>query len=87
MSHLNYGSHQDFHQDFNLATMLREPFKRALSNYTYSCMRKQQKPSIDGFKAYFREPEQINMMNKQLTPDPLQINAQNTFKNLSENFH
>lgn len=86
MSHLSWGAHKRFNQDMHLVTMLRDPFKRALSNYTYSCMRNQQPSTIEGFKAYYTQTDNINVMNKQLTPTPEHFDAEKTFKHLEDNF-
>ncbi len=86
MSHLNFGAHAAFKETFDLVTLLRDPFKRVLSNYTYSCMRKQQKPSLGGFETYFNAPEHINVMNRQLSPVMAEIDAETTFAHLQSEF-
>jgi len=86
MSHLSYGTHKTLGADFHLVTMLREPFSRTLSNYTYLCMRQQTLPSIDGFEKFYQDEDNINVMNKQLSPNLKKVNAELTFNHLQSKF-
>jgi len=66
-SHHPYGFHKKFTQSFKLITVLRDPYRRVLSSYTYDCMRRGVLPNTEGFIAFFRSEENRNMMTKQLS--------------------
>lgn len=47
-------------------TFLRDPYKRALSAYTYQCMREDRKPTRSGFEEFIQQPDNINAICKSL---------------------
>ena len=65
-SHLPYGFHRRFGHDFQLMPLLREPFARIVSGYTYACMRAASAPTQDGFQAHFEAAENRNAATRQL---------------------
>ncbi|WP_164518163.1 sulfotransferase family 2 domain-containing protein [Pseudoalteromonas rubra] len=88
-SHLNYGLHKELGaDDFRLVTFLRDPYKRVLSAYTYNCMRAQQRVSLAGFEAFFKQEENQNVASKQLSPgDYAPGCSSEIFQLLEQNFH
>jgi len=66
-SHHPYGFHKKFTNQFKLITVLRDPYRRVLSSYTYDCMRQDILPSPEGFVELYRSEENRNMMTKQLS--------------------
>ena len=91
-SHLPFGFHGKFSQDFKFVTVLRDPFQRVLSAYTYGCMRAQSRPCIDGFRAFFREERNRNVAVKQLSGLPAEVQAPRkavvaAIRNLIEHFY
>ncbi|AWL11691.1 hypothetical protein HMF8227_01210 [Saliniradius amylolyticus] len=66
--HVSFGMHKQFPQPVELVTIVRDPVKRVKSSYTYQCMRAQEQPSVEGFKAFIAEPDNQNLMVKQLNP-------------------
>ena len=65
-SHLSFGFHRNFRQDFRLATIVRDAVGRVCSDYTYTSMRRQEAVSGDRFQAHFRQERNINRATKQL---------------------
>jgi hypothetical protein len=65
-SHLPYPFHAKFPHPFSLMTILRDPYRRVLSSYTYACMRKGKSPSQAEFAIFIRRPENIAVQVKQL---------------------
>lgn len=63
-THLPYGWHlrSRYGPKFKLFTVLRDPFRRVLSQYTYDCMRNDRRPSAEEFKAFAALPENCNVM-------------------------
>lgn len=73
-SHCPFGYHERFRVDFDLMTVLRDPFERVLSDYTYGCMRAGRPPTAAAFRDFYRAPENANVMTKQLAGlDPQQM--------------
>jgi len=66
-SHHPFGFHTKFAQQFKLITILRDPYRRVLSSYTYECMRANVPPSAPDFETMFRDEENRNVMVKQLS--------------------
>lgn len=50
-THLPYGWHLDYksHPPFQLFTVVRDPFERVVSDYTYTCMRSGKRPAVEEF--------------------------------------
>lgn len=67
VTHLPFGTHQKIAQNFDLMTVLRDPVARVTSGFTYSCMRRGEKPRPDRFRHFFTAPENINVMVQQLS--------------------
>ncbi len=65
-SHNAFGFHRKFRQAFLLTTIIREPFGRVRSDYTYTCMRRQSPGNEEEFRASFRSEININRAVKQL---------------------
>jgi len=63
-THLPYGWHLDYQTNppFQLFTLLRDPFERVLSNYTYNCMRADKKPNAAEFLESAAQPENCDTM-------------------------
>lgn len=63
-SHLPYGWHREYDSSppFELFTLVRDPFDRVLSGYTYNCMRNGNTPVMEEFLAYAALPENCNNM-------------------------
>jgi hypothetical protein len=63
-THLPYGWHLDykFATPFKLFTLVRDPFERVLSNYTYNCMRSDKKPVVAEFLEFAALPENCDTM-------------------------
>lgn len=78
-THLPYGWHLDYKTNppFQLFTLLRDPFERVLSNYTYNCMRGDKKPQAAEFLEFAARPENCDTMVRHFcggTPDsPLDV--------------
>lgn len=63
-THLPYGWHLDYKTNppFQLFTLLRDPFERVLSNYTYNCMRGDKKPQAVEFLEFAARSENCDTM-------------------------
>jgi hypothetical protein len=63
-THLPYGWHLDykFQPPFQLFTLVRDPFDRVLSNYTYNCMRSSKQPTLEEFWDFAALRENCNTM-------------------------
>jgi hypothetical protein len=63
-THLPYGWHLDYKlaTPFKLLTLVRDPFERVLSNYTYNCMRSDKKPDAAEFLEFAALPENCDTM-------------------------
>jgi hypothetical protein len=63
-THLSYGWHLDYKlaTPFQLFTLVRDPFERVLSNYTYNCMRSDKKPRAEEFLEFAALPENRDTM-------------------------
>jgi hypothetical protein len=63
-THLPYGWHLDYKSapPYQLFTLVRDPFERVLSNYTYNCMRSGKKPSAAEFLEFAALPENCDTM-------------------------
>jgi hypothetical protein len=63
-THLPYGWHLDYKlaTPFQLFTLVRDPFERVLSNYTYNCMRSEKRPVVAEFLAFAALPENCDTM-------------------------
>lgn len=63
-THLPYGWHLDYKTNppFQLFTLLRDPFERVLSNYTYNCMRGDKKPQAAEFLEFAARSENCDTM-------------------------
>jgi hypothetical protein len=63
-THLPYGWHLDYKlaTPFQLFTLVRDPFERVLSNYTYNCMRSEKKPAVAEFLEFAALPENCDTM-------------------------
>jgi hypothetical protein len=63
-THLPYGWHLDYKlaTPFQLFTLVRDPFERVLSNYTYNCMRSDKKPQAAEFLEFAALPESCDTM-------------------------
>lgn len=63
-THLPYGWHVAYPTTppFQLFTLLRDPFDRVLSDYTYNCMRNAKRPSLEEFRDFAALPEHCNAM-------------------------
>ncbi len=92
-SHNAFGFHRKFRQSFLLTTIIRDPFGRVRSDYTYTCMRRQKTGSEEEFRASFRSEININRAVKQLAghthfdqpaPPDIYLRAIDT---LTEQFH
>jgi len=73
-THLPYGWHLDFKPTpaYQLFTLVRDPFERVLSDYTYSCMRKGKRPAMEEFLDFAALEENRNIMVRHFcggTPD------------------
>jgi hypothetical protein len=73
-THLPYGWHLDYKSapPYQLFTLVRDPFERVLSNYTYNCMRGGKKPSAAEFLEFAALPENCDTMVRHFcggTPD------------------
>ena len=66
VSHGGFGLHRRFRQQFLLTTILRDPFGRVRSDYTYNGMRRQRPVSASGFEAMLRDESNCNRSVKQL---------------------
>lgn len=90
LSHLPYGSHNNICTDFHLATILRAPYKRVLSHYTYNCMREQVNPNVEEFKKFYRDENMVNVMAKQLGSNVVDLTSEgaaiNVYQHLQQNF-
>jgi len=91
-SHLPFGVHMKFCQNFRLITVLREPWSRARSNYFYKKMRASEPASKAEFDAFLAQEENCNVMTKQLAGVlPEQSIGQDTFeracRNLEDHFY
>ncbi|ATC95522.1 sulfotransferase family 2 domain-containing protein [Pseudoalteromonas tunicata] len=65
-SHFSFPEHEKFDPAMNLMTIVREPFKRIVSSFTYYCMRHQKVPNIIDFVAFYKDEANQNVMSKQL---------------------
>jgi len=63
-THLPYGWHFDYQPQppFQLFTLVRDPFERVLSDYTYTCMRKGKRTSKEEFLEFAALEENRNIM-------------------------
>jgi len=63
-THLSYGWHLDYKPNppFQLFTLVRDPFERVLSDYTYTCMRKGKRPVVEEFLDFAALEENRNTM-------------------------
>jgi len=63
-THLPYGWHLDhkFATPFQLFTLVRDPFERVLSSYTYNCMRSDKRPVAAEFLEFAAQPENCDTM-------------------------
>jgi hypothetical protein len=63
-THLPYGWHLDYKSatPYQLFTLVRDPFERVLSNYTYNCMRSGKKPMAAEFLEFAALPENCDTM-------------------------
>ncbi|NIB43232.1 hypothetical protein HBA55_26730 [Pseudomaricurvus alkylphenolicus] len=87
---LAYGAHKILERDYHLTAFFRHPYSRVKSHYTYTCMRAQEKPSDEGFEAFFRNPENCNLISKRLHPQAMETtlcDSQSVIENLQQNFH
>jgi hypothetical protein len=66
VSHGAFGLHRRFRQSFLLTTIVRDPFGRVRSDYTYNSMRKGRPVSGPGFEAMLRDEANRNRGVKQL---------------------
>ncbi len=66
-THLPFGFHERFRQQFRFATVLREPVARIVSDYAYECMRNDHRPDAGAFAAWFEREDTINRATKQLS--------------------
>ncbi|KAA5605228.1 hypothetical protein F1188_11690 [Roseospira marina] len=66
-SHLPFGAHEKLQQDFRLITVLRRPWPRCLSNYSYLKMRSGTAPRLAEFDAFIADESNCNVMTKQLS--------------------
>jgi len=90
-SHLPFGVHARVRQAFRLMTLLRDPWGRAKSQYSYLKMRATESPSLDEFAAFTAKEENCNVMTKQLAglqPDQPARDAdlQQALRNLTDHF-
>lgn len=79
-THLPYGWHLEHNPKppFELFTLVRDPFDRVLSDYTYNCMRSSKRPSLDEFRDFAALPEHCNAMVRHFcngSPDAAQAIA------------
>jgi len=65
-SHGGFGLHRRFRQSFLLTTIVRDPFGRVRSDYTYTSMRQGRPVSGPGFEAMLRDESNRNRSVKQL---------------------
>lgn len=63
-THLPYGWHLNYKSapQYKLITVLRDPFERVLSNYTYNCMRSGNRPAVSDFQDFAARPENRDVM-------------------------
>lgn len=63
-THLPYGWHRDYKLNpaFQLFTLVRDPFERVLSDYTYNCMRSGKRPAVEEFLDFAVLDENRNSM-------------------------
>ena len=67
-SHLPYGSHQEFAQDFKLIACLRDPIGRVRSAYGYEMMRNDWLPEPEDFQEFFMDPVHCNVTTRLFAP-------------------
>ncbi|MCW5699161.1 MAG: hypothetical protein KIT00_04910 [Rhodospirillales bacterium] len=68
-SHHSFPFHRRFATDFKLVTVLRDPYRRIVSAYSYGCMRAKRAPALDAFVAFFRDPNNQNIATKTFASD------------------
>lgn len=94
-SHHGYGLHRLLGPGVRLTTMLRDPYSRVVSDYSYTCMRGNRAPSPHDFQSFFRAPENRNRMTRQIGatwpaasthPDPDPAGAISRLENEFESF-
>ncbi|HEY9078477.1 hypothetical protein [Magnetovibrio sp.] len=91
-SHHPFGFHQRFEKPFTkLITVVREPYRRVYSAYTYGCMRSGEKPTPQGFKDFFGDETNRNVMSKLLSGRNVHdrsgdADAETSITNLHNNF-
>ncbi|MBU2884050.1 sulfotransferase family 2 domain-containing protein [Psychrosphaera sp. B3R10] len=89
-THLPYGSHfLPKTSDFELMCIFRDPIDRISSAFSYQCMRQNIIPTQKNFIKFFRNPENINRFCKQLHPNAINEEVEDSkavIKNLDENF-
>lgn len=61
------GFHTNFNQDFNIFTIIREPFSRIVSRFRYKCQFNQYKCTDDDFRLFYRNEKQYNHQTKMLS--------------------
>lgn len=63
-THLPYGWHLDYKSapPYQLFTLVRDPFERVLSDYTYTCMRNGKRPAVAEFLEFAALEENRNTM-------------------------
>ncbi len=59
-----FGFHKRFGREFNLVTIIREPYSRIVSRFRYLCWLKLLEYSEDSFTDFFRAAPQINHQSK-----------------------
>ncbi|WP_176793237.1 sulfotransferase family 2 domain-containing protein [Rhodospira trueperi] len=66
-THLPFGLHHKLIGDYITFTVLRHPFDRTVSAYTYENMRSQNPVSLDGLKKFVNNPLNTNPMVRQFS--------------------
>lgn len=91
-SHMPFPFHQQFASDFELVTIVREPFRRLVSSFTYSMARARRRPTLEDFSAFIADENNRNYQAKFLAGAPFEEPAQSTdagaraWANLQEHF-
>ena len=84
-SHLPYGSHQEFAQDFKLIACLRDPIGRVKSAYGYEMMRNDWLPEQEDFQEFFMDPVHCNVTTRLFAPSQSDNEGANPLQAAQEN--
>ncbi len=78
-SHVLYGEHEKFSQNFKLVSIVREPYSRLRSAYLSGLMRAQKSPTLIGFGDFLNKPENQNSAIRQICAiaDTEEVGARN----------